>query len=488
MVFGNRVIILSAALVVVAGSLVWAQTGTTSLRGTVSDVKGAVLSGATVTVHDTQTGYSRSIKTNGEGEYQLLQLPPATYTITASESGFSPTKQEGVQLLVSVPSTLNFMLQVQGQSVTVEVSGEAVHVNTTDATIGNAFGTNQIMELPFEGRNPVEILSLQPGVTYTGPLNANNTNLDLDSRAGAVNGGRSDQANITLDGVDNNDQNNGLAFQGALRSTLDSVEEFRVTTTNSNADSGRSSGAQVSLVTKSGTNKWHGSAYEYNRSNIGEANDWFNEQSQVSSGLPNTPPHLVRNTYGATIGGPIKKDRVFFFANWEAGRTHETQQVTRVVPSDNLRAGIVGYLCDVGSPNCVQGNAANVSIAPAPGQDPTLVLLATMPAATLAALDPNCFPATCPLGPGANPAINGPQGIFNAYPHANTTSAIGADGINYQGYTFAGANPQNLNTYIAKIDYNISQNGNHRLFVRGNLQGDRLDQPPQFTLRFSIPE
>jgi hypothetical protein len=318
-------------------------------------------------------------------------------------------------------------------------------------------------------------------VSYTGPLHENNTDLNFDSRAGSVNGGRSDQANVSLDGVDNNDQNNGLAFQGALRSTLDSVEEFRVTTTNSNADSGRSSGAQVSLVTKTGTNKLHGSAYEYNRSNIGEANDWFNEQAQVASGLPNTPPHLVRNTYGASLGGPIKKDRLFFFANWEAQRTHETQQVTRVVPSDNLRAGIVSYLCDVGTPNCAVGNSANVSIAPAPGQDPTVVLLATMPAATLAALDPNCFGnGTCPSGPGANPAINGAQGIFDAYPHSNTSSAIGADGFNYLGYTFAGANPQNLNTYILKLDYNISQNGNHRLFVRGNLQGDRLSEPPQF--------
>ena len=107
----------------------------------------------------------------------------------------------------------------------------------------------------------------------------------VDSRSGAVNGGRSDQTNVTLDGLDNNDQNNGFAFQGALRSTLDSVEEFRVTTSNSNADAGRSSGAQVSLVTKSGTNSWHGAPTKYNRSNIGEANDWFNEQAQVSSGL-----------------------------------------------------------------------------------------------------------------------------------------------------------------------------------------------------------
>ena len=108
----------------------------------------------------------------------------------------------------------------------------------------------------------MEILSLQPGVTYTCRPQATAINNMFDTRSGAVNGGRSDQTNVTLDGVDNNDQNNGFAFQGALRSTLDSVEEFRVTTSNSNADAGRSSGAQVSLITKSGTNSWHGSAYE----------------------------------------------------------------------------------------------------------------------------------------------------------------------------------------------------------------------------------
>ncbi|HWY20303.1 MAG TPA: carboxypeptidase-like regulatory domain-containing protein [Candidatus Acidoferrum sp.] len=476
---GSRVVTLLVGLLLVVCSLVWAQTGTTSLRGTVYDAKGAVLPGATVTVTDTQTGFSRSAKTDGQGDYQLLQLPPATYTVTVKGGGFATLKQEGVQLLVSVPSTLNFTLQVQGQAVTVEVTGEAAHVNTTDATIGNAFEARRIMELPFEGRNPVEILSLQPGVTYTNPTSGTAIDNVFDTRNGTVNGGRSDQSNVTLDGVDNNDQNNGFAFVGALRSTTDSIEEFRVTTTNSNADSGRSSGAQVSLLTKGGTNKWHGSAYEYNRSNIGQANDWFNEQAQVSSGLPNTPPFLRRNIFGASLGGPIKKDKVFFFLNWERSVQHESVQTTRIVPSDNLRNGFVSYLCDVGDPACVTGNTglngASITVAPAAGQ-PSSVLLATMSPGTLVLLDPNCT-TSCPQGPGADPAI---EQIMQGYPHSNTNAAVGADGFNYQGYTFAGPAPTTLNTYIAKFDYNITQNGNHRLFVRGNLQGDRQDFAPQF--------
>jgi hypothetical protein len=491
----SRRILAVLGLLSLAGVLSWSQTATTSLRGTVSDSKGAVLPEATVTLTNPETSFSRATKTDGQGAYQFLQVTPGNYTVTASATGFATEKREGVELVVSVPATLNLMMRVQGQDITVEVTAEATQVNTTDASIGNAFGLKQIMELPFEGRNPVEILSLQPGVTYTGNLDANGTNRDVDSRAGAVNGSRSDQANITLDGVDNNDQNNGFAFKGALRPTLDSLEEFRVTTANSNADSGRSSGAQVNMVTKSGTNRWHGSAYEYNRSNIGEANDWFNKAAQINTGQPNKAPHLVRNTYGVSLGGPIRKDRLFFFLNWEAQRTREAQQVTRVVPSDNLRQGIVSYICASGAsqgqpadPNCTTSNS-NVPVTSTPQG-----LLVTMSPAMLAQIDPNCTgTGTCPLGPGANPAI---EQIMTLYPHANcpfcSNANNTADGFNFQGFTFAGSSPQDLNTYIVKLDYNITRNGNHHLFLRGNLQDDRNSDPPQFpglipTLKDVIP-
>src|SRR6202051_4354982 len=208
---GARVVALLVAFFLAVTSLIWTQSGTTSLRGAVSDAKGAVLPDATVTVTDPQNGFSRTTKTDGRGEYELLQLPPSTYTVTVNGKGFGTTKQEGVQLLVGVPSTSNFTLQVQGQTVTVEVTGEGAQVNTTDATMGNAFESKQIEELPFEGRNPVEMLSLQAGVTYTSPTSRTAVNNLTDQRSGAVNGGRSDQANITLDGVDNNDQENGFA-------------------------------------------------------------------------------------------------------------------------------------------------------------------------------------------------------------------------------------------------------------------------------------
>src|SRR6266478_8076336 len=283
---GSGVVTLLVGFFLVVSILVSAQSATTSLRGTVTDPKGAIVQGATVTLNNPATGYSRTTKSGNDGAYQFIEVPPATYTLTVTAAGFATLKEEGVRLMVSTPATLNFTVAVQGQSVTVEVSGTAPLVNTTDATLGHAFGTEKLENLPFEGRDPVGILSLQPGVVFIAPKDNPQVNEGQDSRGGAVNGARSDQTNVTLDGVDNNDQLLGHAFEGAVRATLDSLQEFRVTTSNSNAAAGRSSGAQVSLVTKSGTNHFHGSAYEYNRSSIGEANDWFIKHTELQSGLP----------------------------------------------------------------------------------------------------------------------------------------------------------------------------------------------------------
>src|SRR6516162_10062346 len=175
-----------------------------------------------------------------------------------------------------------------------------------------------------EGRNVPDLLSLQAGVLYTG--NRSDINVDTDTRNGAVNGARSDQSNITLDGMPVNDSG-GHAFKSVLPVTLDSVQEFRVTTTNYNADQGGSSGAQVALVTKSGTNAFHGSAYEYHRNTYTSANDYFVKAGQIDNCLQNnialgnkecnTPPKLIRNIFGGSVGGPIKKDRLFMFLNYE---------------------------------------------------------------------------------------------------------------------------------------------------------------------------
>jgi len=303
-----------------------------------------------------------------------------------------------------------------------------------------------------EGRNVPDLLSLQPGVVYLG----RQVNQDQDSRSGAVSGARSDQANVTLDGADNNDQRQSYAFQGVLRSTLDSVEEFRVTTTNGNADSGRSSGAQVTLVTKSGTNNLHGGLYEYNRNTATSANDWFNKAAETSAGLPNKPGSLIRNTFGTSLGGPIKKDRLFFFLNYESQRTAENQQQALTVPTQSFRQGTLSYFCR-GDPAC-----------PANG-------VQTLTSGQIASTDPNCsrqIPPTCPWGSGVDPNV---LTTLSAYPLPNS---IGGDTLNTGGFTWSAPAPSILNTYIAKIDYAASTN--HRLFLRGNLQGDRQSGAPQF--------
>jgi hypothetical protein len=422
--------------------LVWSQTGMTSLRGTVTDPSGALLAGAEVTLEESATGLHMTRSTDQSGAYEFPQIPPGRYTITTTKAGFGK-QVKSAELLVSQPATINFALSVQAINETIEVSDIAQTINTSDATIGNAVSNSTIQALPIEGRNVPDLLSLQPGVVY---LNSRATNPDQDSRSGAVSGARSDQSNVTLDGVDDNDQRQGYAFTGVLRSTLDSVEEFRVTTTNSNADSGRSSGAQVTLVTKSGTNHFHGSLYEYNRNNVGHANDWFNKAAQVSAGLPNKPGQLIRNTFGGTFGGPIRKDKEFFFLNYEGQKTQENQQQNLTVPTTLFKAGNVQYTD--GSGNLITLSPANV-----------------------ASMDPNCT-SSCPWGHGEDPNS---LTTLNAYPNPNST---GGDGLNTGGFTWSAPAPARLNTYIAKFDDQLTTG--QRLFVRGNLQGDRSSVAPQF--------
>ncbi len=270
-----------------------AQIATTSLRGTVIDPAGAVVGGADVSISEAASGFHATRKTAANGEYIFPQIAPGRYSISVSSAGFS-SQVKNAELLVSQPATIDFILSMSTVQE-VEVDASAATLDTTDASLGNALNNATIEASPSEGRNVPDLLSLQPGVVYLG----RQINQDQDSRSGAVAGARSDQSNVTLDGVDNNDQTKGYAFTGILRSTLDSVEEFRVTTTSSNADTGRSSGAQVNVVTKSGTNSYHGALYEYFRNTYFAANDWFNKQAEVASGEPNKPGTLIRNTYGA---------------------------------------------------------------------------------------------------------------------------------------------------------------------------------------------
>jgi hypothetical protein len=445
-----------------------AQTGTTSLRGTVLDRSAAAVVGATIKLTDTEHGVQRTTVTSDTGAYEFLSLHPGTYVMSVEVPGFRKFEQKNIQLLVNNPTTLNVTLQVGTTSETVEVSAQSETINTTDASIGVAFGENQVKQLPLESRNVGDLLSLQAGVVYTGDNPAITEGMkDTDTRSGSVNGARSDQSNITLDGIPVNPKG-GYAFQSVLPVTLDSVEEFRVTTSNADADEGSAGGAQVALVTKSGTNNFHGSVYEYNRNSYFSANDYFLKSSELQSGNPNVPQFLNRNIFGGSVGGPIKKDRLFLFLNYEAYRDVEQQSVLQIVPTAALRDGVVQYVCQTPAScpgNTVQGISGSSYTAAAGNY--------VLSPSQLTAMDPaGSLPGyTGSVGP--DPAV---LSYFNKYPLPNDFSQ--GDGYNTAGFRFAAPTSNTKNWYIAKLDYNITRDGKQHLSLTGALANQNQANAP----------
>jgi len=433
--FGSFSLASFLVLILCAGSS-FAQGGTT-VRGTVQDPNGNLVKGATVTLTDPSKNFTRTQQTNDDGQYVFSAIPPGTYRLEVTAQGFKTASVSGVEALVDTPTVRDIPLEVGAVSETVDVTSAAeAAINTSDATIGNSFERKRITELPLNANNVVGLLSLQPGVT----------------RSGFVNGGRADQSNITLDGVDVNEQQDGLdvitdeAFASVLRVTRDSLQEFRVTTTNPNAEQGRSSGAQVSLVTRSGSNQWHGSLFEIHRNTITTANDFFNNAAGVER------PQLLRNIFGGSIGGPVKKDKAFFFFTYEGFREATATSVVREVPLPTLGQGIVRYRTESGfsDPGCPAGTPSGVDC--------------LTPAEIQAAYQG--------FNGDAGPGIN-PQGLAvlaaaaQRYPANDTT--VG-DGLNTGGFRFNARTPTELNTYIARFDFNLTNS--QQLFLRGNYQND----------------
>lgn len=447
----------------VSTSAAFAQVATSSLRGTIRDPSGALVPGATITLTDKANGSNLQVTANAAGEYTFIQIPPAGYTITVTAKGFADQKKFA-ELLVNQPATIDFVMSVQAASEVVNVSAEAQVLNTTDASLGDSMGNTLIQALPSETRNVPDLLSLQAGVLYLpstpGGPGASEMNPMGDSRSGAVNGVRSDQGNVTIDGVDDNDQVFGYAFTGVLRETQDSIDEFRVATSNTNADEGRSAGAQSSLITKSGSNQFHGAAYEYNRPTLTVSNNYFNKQSELSGSQANIPPKLIRNIFGADVGGPILKSKLFFFGNYEATRQAENAEEIRTVATSSYLAGNLTYLGDVGK-----------SVVPV-----------TLTSSQIATLDAGCVGqgagqgcsnAQYAPGPGPNPYA---LAYFKSEPAAN--GSLEGDTYNTGSYAFSSPNPLSLNTSIARLDYTPTEK--QRIFVRGGLQKDTTEGVEQF--------
>src|ERR1700674_1680584 len=435
-------------VMLLAASLAWTQA-TTSLRGTVTDPDGKAVTGADVVLANAESRTERTVTTGNQGEYQFLLVPPGSYTLTVKAAGFRGSEQTNLVLLVNTPATANVQLKVGAATEILTVTSEAPAINLVDASLGNSFNETQVLDIPLEGRNVPDLLSLQAGVSYTGNRIGDK---DQDTRNGAVNGARSDQSNVTLDNVDVNDQTNGYAFTSVLPVTQDSVQEFRVTTTNYGADQGQGSGAQVALVTRSGTNAFHGALYEYIRNTITSANDYLVKQSEQNIGLPNKPLQLNRNIFGAAIGGPIQKDRLFFFANYEGTREREEQRAERVIPTPTLCQGIFQYVNADGTGTTNWGPAQ------------------------LKLLDPNHI--------GIDPAMLDP---INHTGYLDRTFCTGqtptndlavGDQLNYAGYVFRAPTKLDNDVFVARLDYHLTADGKHSLFWRGNLNALRNPGAP----------
>jgi hypothetical protein len=448
------------AIGTVAPRAMLAQTNTTGLSGVITDPTGAVVPQAAVELTNPATGFIKVIKTASKGEYSFEQILPGRYKVTISATGFAPQTEE-VELLVATPLKINFKLTI-GTTEVVDVAAGLEAVNSTDGTLGKAFDSAQVQNLPYLANNVNYLLSLQPGVLALDP-GATSGGINTDTRTGIVNGARQDQTNLTLDGVDNNDPNYGYAFVGVLRSTRDSVQEFRVTTTNANADAGRSSGGQVSVTTRSGTNQIHGSAYEFYRDPAAAANNWFIKQTQFQSGKPNISSKVLQHTYGGSLGLPIIKDKLFFFGAYEGLKQATDAPVTETVPSIlNPAAGPTVNIGGVTVGGLVTGDVV-YPLATGGTQ--------VLSQANIASIDQQC--TMCPNGPGTSAAA---VAYFNQFPAANSTS--GGDSYNTGSYTFASPQPLHQITNVAKLDYNI--NSHQSLFIRGTLQSDNQATALQF--------
>jgi len=417
-----------------------AQSSSSSVTGTVVDPQGNVIAGATVTLSNEQRKFTRTQTTTESGSFAFTLIPPDQYRVDAEAPGFKKAALTGVSAQVAKTTTITVQLEVGNVQETVTVSsgvGEVL-INKQDATLGNNFINQQITQLPLEARNPLSLLTLQAAVT----------------KEGYVAGARTDQSNVTLDGIDINDaQTNAIAninvngnltggtqltpeqSHPVIRLNAEAIEEFRVTTVNANANQGRSSGAQIALVTKSGSNDWHGALFLANRNTSTTANDFFNNRSGLAR------PKLIRNTYGGAIGGPIIKDKLFFFYSYEGRHDVSDTPITRTVPLASLGRGQVRYRDTSGGVTTL--STAQLNSIFLPGMNPTAI-------ATL-----------------GNAAGKYPANDFTV-----------GDQLNTAGFRFNAPTPVKLNSHAGRFDYNLTSK--QVVFLRANVIYDLTGGVPQF--------
>jgi hypothetical protein len=381
--------------------LLHAQDNTATLTGVVTDTTGAAVPNVQVTLTNPQTDTTYRTVTNGAGSYTFTEVKPGPgYTLILECPGFQKEVVAGLYLNIAVTRTQNAQLKVgqTQETVTVSAASQTVTLDTTDATVGNNFQVDYLEDLPIADRsNPSALFTQQPGMA-------------LD---GSATGARVDQDRVTLDGLDVNDMATGLFGYIVANAPVDSVQEFRGMVAGALSTSGPGGGGQFDLVTKSGSNQWHGDAAEYHRDTDLEANTWFNN----NAGVGRAP--LIRNQFGGALGGPILRDKAFFYFDYNGRRDTLSNTVNQTVPLDSYRNQIITY-----------GNSSGGN--------------STMSAQQATALDPQHVGWSSQL-------VN----VFSSrYPHSNNLQV--GDGLNTGGFEFNAPFPYTENDFVGRVDYTIN--------------------------------
>jgi hypothetical protein len=333
-------------IVVLAGADVFAQQITGSIRGTVQDPSSAFVQSASVGARQTETGLTRSAATDSGGAYVLLELPVGHYELQVEAKGFQKYVQQGITLNVNETATVPVHLVVGAETERVQVMADAQLIQGTVTSLGKTVSEREVLDLPLNGRNFTQLGLLQPGVVPLTPGLAEAGGSLRSGQAYAVNGQRPESNNFLIDGANNF---NGVDGGFVLRPPVDAISEFRILTHNASAEFGQSLGSTTNIITRSGTNKFHGALWEFLRNDIFDATNYF----------ATTTEPLKQNQFGATFGGPIRKDRTFFFAYYEGFRNRQGETDSSTVPSAAEHRGDFSALCTAQDGGFVGGFCQN---------------------------------------------------------------------------------------------------------------------------------
>ncbi|HKV61408.1 MAG TPA: carboxypeptidase-like regulatory domain-containing protein [Candidatus Acidoferrum sp.] len=408
-----------------------AQTVTTgTVIGTVTDPSGAAVLSATVALRSKATNSLATQQTNAAGQYTFANVAPGDYQITVKKDGFRTADVPSLAVEVAKSYTVDVKLELGAASESVTVTMEArVELQTTDAQVGDVIGGEILVRLPTLQRNASELLTLQPGTT---PYDTPSTG-GFGNRGGTVAGARSDQNSVTLDGIDitDNTVGGGAVANNFIPTGVESLEEFKVGVSNANSTFGRSEGGQIALVSKGGTNQFHGDGYWFHQSDGYNANSWdLNHTANKAAGTTFTRKTPFKdNREGVSIGGPIFHDKTFFFSNYEVRRFPAGQTITRIVPTGTLKQGILQFVDGTGT-------------------------LRQYNLATSMACGPSGSQACDPRGLGISPTV---QALYALDPAGNDTTVGGVDNNNTTGFRGTPTTPQKNDFITFRLDHNFTQ-------------------------------